>query len=573
MTNVLDAFLQHVAATPNEPCWQTKSSNGQWQTFSFAQVQQMVERVATVLQDQGVTKGTPVVVWANTCMEWVVVDMANWYLGAITVPIYTSTTAQQSVDMLENCQAALVLADNTDRASQAVQLWQKPQVAVLDMRASVGRWIATPSGKTVARATLVDADLASIVYTSGTTGEPKGVALTHGNFSAEVQSLSQRFPLSRHYTALGFLPLSHIVARAVQCFQLHQGFVMAFAESIEKVSDNLKEVRPHFFVSVPRIFEKIEAQIQGRLAHSPLVLRKVFDWGLRLGGEVAQQEAAGRTSIWLKLRFSLVRTLLFRKIFAQLGGRVLFTISGGAPLVPSVGKFFRSIGLMIYEGYGLTETSAAVCLNYPGHNQLGTVGPAVSGAQFRIDSDGEILVKGPMVFQSYYKHPEATKAAFTDDGYFRTGDIGEFTSDGYLRITDRKKDLIVTANGKKIAPQPLEQVLMQNSYVDQAMVYGDKKPYITALIVPNRAAVEQFSRQAGIADAWEQLVLRPEIVALFQKVVDDLNATLARYETIKHFKLLPHEFSIQRGELTPTLKIRRKVVQQNYQPELTMLYT
>lgn len=552
MTTVREFFAHNVQTRPNDPCWMTKIG-GVWRTFTFSQANQMIDRTAAALAGLGVIPGSKVVIWANTCMEWVVVDMACWTLGAVSVPIYFNTTPEQAVPILTNCGAILVLAEDVTRAADAVRLWATP-IPVLELRESVGRWIATPSGRTLPHVPLHEDDLASIVYTSGTTGEAKGVELTHGNFAAEVQALRKRFPIPTHYLSLSFLPLSHIVARAVQCYQLSHGFTVAFAESIDKVGDNLKEVHPIFFVSVPRIFEKIYAKVFAEVAHMPKIIHALFQWGQRS-------------------KSFTIKRLIFRKIFNEMGGNLRFAISGGAPLNAEIARFFSSIGLQIFEGYGLTETTAAACLNYFDHNQFGTVGPPINGVDLRFDTDGEILFKGPIVFRGYHNDPVSTREAFTEDGFFRTGDIGELTPEGSLKITDRKKDLIVTSGGKKVAPQLIEQTLGQSPYVSQSFVYGDQRPYITALIVPNRAAIEHFVAKLGLkAGDWESMVLSPEVVALFQKLVDTVNQDLARYETIKHFRLLPHEFTQQNGELTPTMKLKRKVIRTHFENEINSLY-
>ncbi len=552
MTTVREFFAAHVKTRPHDPCWMTKSA-GSWSTITFVQAHRMVTRCAAALAAQGVGPGSRVVIWANTCMEWVIVDMASWMIGAITVPIYSNTTTEQAAPILGNCGAQLILAENTAMASDVVHALDRP-IPVMELRSSIGQWIAVPTGRDLQAAALSEDDLASIVYTSGTTGEPKGVELTHGNFTAEVLALQRRFNIPTDYVSLGFLPLSHIVARAVQCFQLTLGFVMAFAEGLDRVADNLKEVRPHFFVSVPRIFEKVYAKIVAEVAHKPRIVHHLFEWGRR------------STS-------PLIKRLVFRKIFAELGGHLAFAISGGAPLNPEVARFFNSVGLPIYEGYGLTETTAAACVNYPGHNRYGTVGPPVDNVSLRFDADGEILFKGPIVFRGYHRNPQATQESFTGDGFFRTGDIGELTPEGHLKITDRKKDLIVTAGGKKVAPQPLEQAFLQNPYVSQVFVYGDRRPYVTALIVPNPNTILSFAEKMGLKVLpWDSMVREPSIVALFQKLVDGVNQNLARYETIKHFHLLSQEFTMQQGELTPTLKLRRKVIQDHYINELNALY-
>lgn len=552
MTTIREFFAAHVKTRPNDPCWMTKSA-GTWRTFTFVQADQMIQRTAAALAAQGVQQGSTVVIWANTCMEWVVVDMACWTLGAVSVPIYFNTTPDQAAPILANCTPTVILAEDVSRAVESLQHWGG-QVPILDLHQSVGKWIATPSGQVLPHVPLNENDLASIVYTSGTTGEPKGVELTHGNFAAEVMALRKLFNIPTHYISLSFLPLSHIVARAVQCFQLSHGYVTAFAESIEKVGDNLKEVRPHFFVSVPRIFEKIYAKVFAEVAHMPKLIHSLFQWGQRSSS-------------------MMVKRAIFRKIYSQLGGRLQFAISGGAPLNPEIARFFDSIGLKIFEGYGLTETTAAACVNYFEHNQYGTVGRPLDCVALRFDTDGEILFKGPIVFRGYHSKPEATRESFTSDGFFRTGDIGELTPDGYLKITDRKKDLIVTAGGKKVAPQPIEQALLQSPYVTQAFVYGDKRPYVTALIVPDRPAIMHFIEKLGLKAAdWPSMVQSPEVVALFQKLIDGVNRDLSRYETIKHFHLLPQEFTMQQGELTPTLKLKRKVIQERYASELNALY-
>lgn len=553
MATVRDFFLKHVRERPNDPCWKSKAGDGCWRTFTFMQAHHMITRSAAALAAQGLGPGSRVVIWANTCMEWVIIDMACWMIGAVSVPIYYSTTPEQAVPILDNSGAELILAENLSVATDAVRAWGRA-IPVMELRESIGQWIALPLGRDISPAPISENDLASIVYTSGTTGEPKGVELTHRNFAAEVLALQKRFDFSKEAVTLGFLPLSHIVARAVQCFQLSTGFVMAFAESIEKVADNLKEVKPDFFVSVPRIFEKVYGKVMAEVAHKPWIVRQIFKW--------AQQSKS-----------PFIKKLVFRKIFTELGGRLKFAISGGAPLNPEVARFFDSIGLTIFEGYGLTETTAAICVNYFGHNEYGTVGSPVDGVEIRFDTDGEILFKGPMVTRGYHGNPKATQEAFTEDGFFRTGDIGELTPGGYLKITDRKKDLIVTAGGKKVAPQLIEQALLQSPYVTQAFVYGDRRPYITALLVPNYAAVEKMAQKMGLKTGdWATMVREPDVVALFQNLVDQVNTELARYETVKQFHLLPREFSQQQGELTPTLKVRRKVIQDHFATELNALY-
>ncbi|MBI4224624.1 MAG: long-chain fatty acid--CoA ligase, partial [Deltaproteobacteria bacterium] len=388
-------------------------------------------------------------------------------------------------------------------------------------------------------------DLATIVYTSGTTGASKGVLLTHRNLLAEVRGLQQVFPFGPDTIGLMCLPLAHVIARAMQFFALAQGCQSAFAESLEKLPQNLKEVRPHFMAAVPRLLEKSHEKVQERLAQTSPLLKKMFFFPF----------------------------LLARKVRAGFGGRLKWIISGGAPLSKEIAQFFFQMGILVLEGYGLTETFAAVTINRPDDFRFGTIGKPLEGIRVKINAEGEIGVKGDTVFSGYLGLQGETEKSFDPEGWFLTGDIGEFTPDGFLKITDRKKDIIVTSSGKNIAPQNIEGRLVQSPYIQQAFVYGDRQRFLSALVTLNWTAVEDFAKKEGIAvEAGEALAKNERIFQLIEGEIERINGSLSRFETVKKFAILPDNFSMESGELTPTLKIKRKVVAERYKEILENFY-
>jgi long-chain acyl-CoA synthetase len=418
-------------------------------------------------------------------------------------------------------------------------------------------------------------DIITIIYTSGTTGDPKGAMITHKNILSNCEDIATFVPLNDTFVALSFLPLSHVFERTAGYYgMMFYGATIAYAESIDKIVDNMAEVRPLIMVSVPRVYEKMYAKIiEGVEAGSPSK-KKIFYWAVATGKQTIPYRLGGKAiPLGLSIKYAIAKKLVFSKIKAILGGRLLFFVSGGAPLAKDLGEFFFAADVAIIEGYGLTETSPILTVNPYGKMKFGTAGKPIPNCEIKIAPDGEILARGPMIMKGYFKKPEATAEAIEKDGYFHTGDIGFLDNEGYLHITDRKKDLIVTAGGKNIAPQPIENSLKMNRYVEQVAMIGDKKPYCVALVVPKFEAIESYAKQNNIAyKNRRELVDHPRIVELIQNAIDSINATLAKYETIKKIKILPNEFTQETGELTPTLKVKRRVIMEKYKDIIEELY-
>ncbi|HEV3485971.1 MAG TPA: long-chain fatty acid--CoA ligase, partial [Vicinamibacterales bacterium] len=417
-------------------------------------------------------------------------------------------------------------------------------------------------------------DLATLVYTSGTTGNPKGAMLTHGNITSNVVSVRTNVPFQAGDVALSILPLSHILERMVDYLYLYKGGCIAYAENVNKVADNLQEVKPQFFAAVPRLFEKMRARVLDNVASAPPARQKIFHWALRVAEERLPHRI-DRTPmpLGLKIKSAIADKLVFSKILARLGGNVKYVVSGGAPLSAELAAFFIGAGVEILEGYGLTETSPVIAVNRPDKRRLGTVGPKIDGVEVKIASDGEILTRGPHVMKGYWNNPEATAQAIDAEGWFHTGDIGEIDQDGFLRITDRKKDIIINAYGKNIAPQPLEALLKSSPYVGTPVLIGDRRKYLSALIVPNFEKLQRDAAALGVqANSPEELVKNEAVKKLIQDEIDRFNQNLDRQEKIRRFALLPRDFSIEEDEITPSLKVKRKMIDKKYKNVIDQLY-
>ena len=416
-------------------------------------------------------------------------------------------------------------------------------------------------------------DEATLIYTSGTTGVPKGVILTHDNLVSNVRTASGLVEFSSKDTVLSFLPLSHILERMVMFTYVYKGCSVGFAESVEAVAKNLLEVRPHIMVSVPRVFEKIYTKVMDQVMASPALRRKIFFWALKVGKAYGALKLAGRpVPGGLAFRRKIAAKLVFSKIIAKTGGRVRFFVSGGAPLSKDIAEFFYAIGLVILEGYGLTETSPLLSINTFEAIRMGTVGKPATGIDIRIAPDGEILARGPNIMKGYYKKEAETREVL-EGGWFHTGDIGQFDADGFLVITDRKKDLLVTSGGKNIAPQPIENLIKASPYISNAVVIGDRRRFVAALVVPEFEKLEAYAKAQGIAFATvEDLCRDRRIVDFLKSEVDRATPLLASYERIKKIAVLPRDFDIERGEITPSLKVRRANVTAEYQSAIDALY-
>lgn len=590
----LDSVEQHRKSAHFMRRLPDTAGRGRWESLSSERARRDVESLAMGLAALGVRRGERVALLSENRYEWAITDLATLGQGAVTVPIYPTLTAPQVRYILDNAEARvcvvsttaqleklLAVADSLPRLATIVVLDPPPASRDPRVRAwsavladGERRAAAEPNAfRSLAEGTK-PGDLATIIYTSGTTGDPKGAMLTHANIASNVEAALQVVDLNASDSCLSFLPLCHIFERMAGLYaMLAAGATIAFARSVDTVAADAQEVRPTVLTGVPRFYEKVYARVMENASAQPPLRRAIFHWGLTQGRAVAQLHFKGqKPGFPLSLFAGIADKLVGAKVRERVGGRLRFCISGGAPLGPKIMEFFFAIGIPIVEGYGLTETSPVICLNVPGKERPGAVGPPIPGTQVSFGAEGEILCKGPGVMQGYFRNEEATRACLRD-GWFHTGDVGHLDAEGNLRITDRLKDLLVTAGGKKVAPQPLEGRLKTSRWVSEAVMLGDQRPYCVALLVPNFANLEIEAKAHGwpMASRRELLAAAP-VRALFQGVIDELNAGLAPFETIKKFELLDRDLSADAGELTPTLKVRRKVVSQTFKEQIESMY-
>jgi long-chain acyl-CoA synthetase len=555
------------------------ASGVQW--LSTKEFFERIRDLSLGLSALGLARGDRAAIMSESRPEWLLADLAILTAGGVTVPVYPTLTAHQARYILKDAGARWVFVSTGAQAEKVLQVRHElpvleaivliepggaasGSVLSLDELSARGHarivasWGVAKEYTDAARA-IQPADLATLIYTSGTTGDPKGVMLTHGNLTSNMRASLEAFPVGHQDVALSFLPLSHAFERLVSYVYLASGTSIVFAESIDTVARDIVAVRPTVMTAVPRVFEKLHARIMDKGTSGSLVKRLLFKWAV----------SKGRRGGPFK---GLADRLVLRKIREGLGGRLNYLVSGSAPLSKEIAEFFQGCGFNILEGYGLTETSPVLTVNPPGAPRIGTVGKAVPGVELRIAQDGEILARGPNVMMGYYGQPDATAAALVD-GWLHTGDIGEIDADGYLRITDRKKDLLVTSGGKKIAPQPIEARLKASPLVAEAVLVGDRRKYPVVLIVPDYAVLERRLRDLGRPAApRDELAGRADVLALYQELVEALNRELSQFERIKRVAILPRELTIESGELTPTLKVKRKVVEERYQDTIAGLY-
>jgi long-chain acyl-CoA synthetase len=587
---LVEVFLKRAQIAGSKTAFLVKSDKV-YHPQSWASLHQKVACVFDGLRSRGLGRGDRIAILSNSRPEWFVCDMAIQALGAVTVPIYQSCLAEEVEFILKNSGAKLVFAENAAQSTKletAFKTQGKPLPVVFFQAPEGGSfpfetlesWLATPVSESILKAlaesvqSVQASDAASIVYTSGTTGQPKGARLLHSCFAAEIRSISQEIELVDSDICLTFLPFAHVLGRVESYIPIMSGISLAFAENVNSVSQNILEVRPTVMISVPRIYEKIFAKISSEVGSGSESKRKLFEWAIETGRKVARLKST-KTPIPLLLlaKNQIADRLVFSKVRAKLGGRIRFTVSGGAPLSQELCEFFHACGIKILEGYGLTETTGAIAVNRPNDYRFGTVGRPLAQTSFRLAADGEIQVKGPAIFAGYHENETATAEALTPDSWFCTGDIGEFSEHGFLKITDRKKELIVTSGGKNIAPQKLENLVKQIPLVSQAFVYGDKQKYLVALITLAEPESRKWAREQGVAyGSFEDLVSSPPIKAHLEKGLKQMNQALASYESVKHFRVLQNDFTLESGELTPSLKLKRKVISARYQKELEALY-
>ena len=563
--------------------------NGAWESIPFARTMSDVESLSLVLAELGVKTGSRVALIAESRYEWPVADLAVLGLGGVTVPIYPTLIPSQIALILSDAETQIAIVSTAVQREKLRTLAPSlPRLeTIITMEAAPGQDPALtfegllergrklrakhPTAYRDAAAKLRADDLATIIYTSGTTGNPKGAMLTHGNIVSDCRACLEVVPIGPTEVTLSFLPLNHIFERMAGLYSIFMaGGTIAYAESIDSVAANAVEVRPTILNGVPRFYEKVHARVMENAGKLSPLQRRIFQWGLnRLMGR-ARAHFEGRADN--SLLTALADRLVAHKIRERVGGRLRYCISGGAALPPHVLDFFFAVGITVLEGYGLTETSPVITLNPPGHEKRGSVGLPIPGAEVRIGDQGEILTRGPNVFMGYLNNEEATREALRD-GWFHTGDIGRLDADGYLYVTDRLKDLIVTACGKKVAPQPLEVRLKQSPIISEAVLLGDQRPFIVALLIPEFPALEAAAREHGWSfQDHAGLLASTEVRALYQTEIDRLNNELSQYERVKRFTLIDAVFSPETGELTPSLKVRRKIVMEKYAPIIENMY-
>jgi len=590
-------FWEQVERSGDRPAQQFKHGAG-WTTITWREVGDTVRQLALGLLALGRAKGDSVALLSSSRAEWVQADFAIFTAGCVTVPVYPSYPPDLIAYIVNDSGARTIIVEDPAQLAKVLQAREKtpnlehiivisdydaPQPPKMVMTWESLRRLGRENAGTGALGSLLaervastrPTDLATIVYTSGTTGPPKGVMQTHGNHIAAVTASKQATPVEEGWVHLLFLPLAHSFARLESFLGVAHGLTTAFAENLDKVGENLRETRPHFICSVPRVFEKVYGRILAGVEAGSPAKKKIFNWAVSVGRDVSRHQQRGQpVPTTLELKRKIAHKLVFSKLHAALGGRLRWAVSGGAPLSRDIAEFFHAAGILLLEGYGLTETCPVLTFNRPDRYKFGSVGQTLPGVQVQIAADGEILARGPNIATlGYFKQPEATHEVFGADGWFHTGDIGTIDSDGFLFITDRKKDLIVTAGGMNIAPQNIENLLKADPFISQVMVYGDRRPYPVALITVNSDELSKFAREQGILTSEAAAIVKhPKVVERVGRTVEEKNTQLQSYARIKRFTVLPTDFTLDGGELTPTLKVKRKVVSQKYQDAIEELY-
>jgi long-chain acyl-CoA synthetase len=563
--------------------WQDAA--GQWQPISSVELYGRVRALADVLRGWGVGKGDRVAILSENRWEWPVADFAVLAIGGVDVPLYPTLTPEQIAYMLRDSGAKVVVVSTRDLYEKVVAAGALPKlehIVVMDQGEFRGaesfcRLLDKAVEKQQRNAefdvmvkTARPEDLATIIYTSGTTGEPKGVMLTHGNLASNLNCSTGPLGFDDRDSCISFLPLSHVTARHLDYALLCHGAKLAYCPKFDLLAEAMKAVRPTIFVAVPRVYEKIRQAVEGKSAASPVKL-KILHWALGVGKAHRAETLVGKEPGGLGWR--LGNKLVFGKIREAFGGRVKVFIAGGAPLGMDTAGWFADAGIRIFEGYGLTETSPVIALNYPDAHKIGTVGKPLANVQCRFALDGELEVKGPSIFVGYWNKDDATQEAFTQDGWFRTGDIGNIDTDGFISITDRKKELLKTSGGKMIAPQPIENKLKANTLVGHAAMVGDKHKFASVLISPNFAALEGWAKGQGITASDRGALVNDErVVKAYQEIVDRVNLDLAHFESIKRVCVVPDEWSVEDGTLTPSMKLKRRVVGERYARQIGAFY-
>jgi long-chain acyl-CoA synthetase len=589
---LVDVF-ERVARAHKRPDTLNYKHGDRWLSISSDELLARAKRIAAGLHEIGVRRGDRVALLSESRVEWTLTDAGSIFAGAIDVPIYPTLMPPQVRYILNDSGASVLLLANREKFVELKDiLGECPEVKhviffdpegvteadglTLTPLEEKGRELEQREPGFIDRfaAQTSPEELATIIYTSGTTGEPKGVMLTHSNLVSNLIDSSGHLAFGEHDIALSVLPLSHVFERQAMYMYLHQGMAVYFAESLLTIGPNLREVRPTVLVGVPRIFEKIYARIGERAAEAGRVAAILLAWSVSVAREYAKHVVEHQpVPPFLKLKHTIASKLVFSKWQQAFGGRMRLLISGGAALPEDLSYIYIGAGVPIVQGYGLTETSPVITTSQIENNRVGTVGKAIPNVEIRIAEDGEIEVRGPNVMRGYYNKPEETRAVFTSDGWFKTGDIGTLDADGFLRITDRKKELFKTSGGKYISPQPIEQAIKASRFVNQVVLIGAERKFPAALVVPVWEQLESYCKLKGIeVKSHSELCRHPRIIDLMQRQIDGLTPNLAKYERIKKVALLENEFTIEGGELTPTLKVKRRVIDEKYRSVIEKLY-
>jgi long-chain acyl-CoA synthetase len=573
------------AANPRAILWQDEF--GHWQPIASDQLYQRVRALAGAFLSWGARKGDRIALISENRWEWAVADFASLAIGAANVPIYPTLTGEQVAALLKDagCRIAVVSTRQQFDKLNAVRTQTDLERIVMmdastpaDGAISLSSILAGADACGSERDPVFDAlvrsvepkDICTLIYTSGTTGEPKGVVLTHGNIAANQNFAAADFNFNSSDSCISFLPLSHITARALDYVMYMSGAQVAYCSQFDKLPSAMKEIKPTVLVGVPRVYEKIRQAVEQKSAQSP-VKKPILAWAIRLGAKHIDTVYDGRQPG--SLLWKLAAKLVYSKVREAFGGRVRVFVSGGAPLGIDTGQWFASAGIALWEGYGLTETSPVIALNTPAHHRMGSVGNPLPNVELKLAEDGELLTRGPAVFSGYWQKPAATAECIDADGWFSTGDIAHFDKDGFLYITDRKKELLKTSGGKLVAPQPIENKLKNNVLVAQAALVGDKHKFISALIAPNFAALEDWARHHGVeADSRAALVGDGRVIALYGEIVREVNSVLANFESLKRFRVVADEWTQESGELTPSMKLKRRVITTRYAAVIAALY-
>ncbi|HEV2708181.1 MAG TPA: long-chain fatty acid--CoA ligase [Pyrinomonadaceae bacterium] len=567
--------------------------DGEWRAVSSAEFLERARAVALGLHTLGIGRGERVALLSESSPAWTLADAGCLLSGVVDVPIYPTQAPPQVCYILTDSGARVLFIQHRaafERVASSIADCPALTSIVFLEGETTGAANMLTLAELEARGRALDAerpelkhelaravepeDLATIIYTSGTTGEPKGVMLTHSNFVSNMVDTSERLAFSREDTVLSVLPLSHVFERNAMYMYIHHGACVYYAESLERIGDNLREVRPTVMVAVPRLYEKVYARIKERAAAGGRMKKAILDWAVEVGKRWARLTVEHkRVPAWLALQHKLASRLVFAKWREGVGGRIRLLVSGGAALPEEIGYIFLGAGLPIVQGYGLTETSPVITACRIEENRIGTVGRPIRNVEVRIAADGEIEVRGPNIMRGYYNKPEATREVFTDDGWFKTGDVGTLDADGFLRITDRKKELFKTSGGKYIAPQPIEQRIKASRFVNQVVLIGNGRKFPAALIVPDWEQLRSYAQLKGLdLKTPAEFCRHPRIIDLIQRQVDALTADLSQYERVKKVALIEHELTIEGGELTPTLKVKRRVVDEKYRQVIDRMY-